>query len=124
MVFYRYNYNLLERLLIKTASIPSADKATQITSDDLELKDWFSEDSDYCFWQDSGKFVKQETIDVKIREMLSDEKTQTESSEQDALPEPKIKTRQRTHQKIASAQPEPPEAETKTRGGRAGKIKL
>ena len=114
----------LERLLIKNVSIHSVESTAQITSDDLELKDWFSTDSDYCFWQDSGRFVKQEALDDKIREMLSDGKPQFESSEPDLFSEPKIKTRRRTYQTTTSAQPEPHEDETRSRGGRAGKIKL
>lgn len=117
------NDKRLEVLLIKKASIRSIDKTVQISSDDLELKDWFSTDSDYCFWQDSGKFIKQEVLDDKIREMLSDGKTQSESSEQDVSPEQKVKTRRRSYQTNISAQPEPQD-ETKTRGGRAGRIKL
>lgn len=113
----------LEKLVINSAAFQSNEQTMQINSNDLVLLDWFSEDSDFCFWQDSGKFVKQDELSETVRSLLSETHQPSNDSEQNASPIPKIKARRHQAQSTSSSQAEGQEDGSKSRS-RGGKIKL
>ena len=83
VLFERAFKGQIEYLVIKSASYTLNNiQAQNITADDLELIDWYSVDTEYCFWQDSGVFTKKEELDSSIKDYLSNDEisAQTQNS--------------------------------------------
>ena len=72
VMFERTIKGQVEYLVIKSASYSlNNNQVKNITDDDLELIDWYSADTEYCFWQDSGVFTKQEDLDSSIKDYMA-----------------------------------------------------
>ncbi len=80
VMFERTIKGQVEYLVIKSASYSlNNNQAKSITADDLELLDWYSADTEYCFWQDSGVFTKQEDLDPSIKDYMTRDNNSTKT---------------------------------------------
>ena len=90
--FERTSKGQVEYLDIRSASFSNNTQAWDITPDDLELIDWYSVDTEYCFWQDSGVFTKREELDQSIKEYMTKDDNSSKTKNDSPVEDEKSRT--------------------------------
>ncbi len=92
VLFERSFRGQAEYLVIKSASYSLNNmQSKNFTADDLELIDWYSVDTEYCFWQDSGVFTKKEELDSSIEVYMSKDENSVKTQNDSFMEEEKTK---------------------------------
>ncbi len=124
VMFERTMKGQVENLVIKSASYSqNNNQAKGITADDLELIDWYSADMEYCFWQDSGVFTKQENLDSSIKDYMARDDNSLKKQNISSFKETKSAQKDKSIQLLHDDSDVSEDAMRKTRSGRS-KLKL
>ncbi len=91
VMFEKSTKDHVEYLTIKSALFSNNSQTQNIKAEDLELIDWYSVDTEYTFWQDSGVFTKQDELDQCIKDYMSKDENSSKSQNDSLIEEEKFK---------------------------------